>query len=417
MRRALLLTVLFVVLPVLSSGQGRITSARTALPSLTLSGDLTFTNTTDQIKFPNLSGSAAVPSIAWANLSGVFDGGWFQAVTNNVSLSLLGIERIRISNAGILLRNNMAISWDSSGDPNAIALSLGFDADNILACRNGTNACEWRIYNTDSGSDDEFASLGWINNLDVFGIETEATGSGTVRDMAFLGGNVGFGTTSPNRAVDSAGVINAPSISASESYKSGLGAAIGSDTAHDIDVSAGAAQSFDTTHDVIFAAQAGKQIDVKWATGAAAGMLGVPDLTSAIVLTFSLTASPDTITAGSGTPWAACNGSTTETGTIIIQGGSTNDGTYEVASCTDTVLTLGEAVLAGDETGDSGEYESRYVDTNTWYHLFLIESAGAEDICADTSEIATNCLSESTYDQYRLLQSILTDGIANIRSF
>ncbi len=206
-------------------------------------------------------------------------------------------------------------------------------------------------------------------------------------------------------------------VSAAESYRAGVVVTLGTDTAHDVDVSAGAARSLDQTHDIVLAAQAGKQLDVKWATGAAAGMLGVPDLAPAIVLTFSLTASPDTITAGSGTPFVGCNDGGSETGTIIIQGGDTNDGTYEVASCTDTVLTLGEAVLVGDETGDSGEYEVRYVQPDTWYHVYLIELAGAEDICADTSALAVNCLAESSYDQYRLLGSVLTGATANLVAF
>ncbi len=231
-------------------------------------------------------------------------------------------------------------------------------------------------------------------------------------------GSVGIGTTAPKVRLDVNGRIHGTSISAAESYRSGVAVTLGTDSAHDVDVAVGVAQSFDATHDVVFAsAQAGKQLDVKWATGAVAGMLGMPDLTSAIVLTFSLTASPDTITAGSGTPFAICNDTGAETGTIIIQGGSTNDGTYEVASCTDTVLTLGEAVLSGDETGDSGEYESRYVQPDTWYHVYLIESAGTEDICADTSEIATNCLSEASYDQYRFLNSVLTGATGNIVAF
>ena len=138
---------------------------------------------------------------------------------------------------------------------------------------------------------------------------------------------------------------------------------------------------------------------------------------NARVLTFDLTANPDTITAGSGTPFAICNDGGTETGTIIIEGGDTNNGTYEVASCTDTVLTLANTVLSGDETGDSGEYESRYVQPDTWYHVFLIELADAEDICADTSEVATNCLAESTYDMWRLLSSMRTNGTANMLAF
>jgi len=217
------------------------------------------------------------------------------------------------------------------------------------------------------------------------------------------------------RAIEvSEGRVVVPGITAAEDFKSGLAIVLGSDTTHDINVAAGAAQSFDLSQNIVFAAQTGKQLDVKWATGASAGMLGMPDLTSAIVLTFSLTASPDTITAGSGTPFAICNDGGSETGTIIIEGGDTNNGTYEVASCTNTVLTLGDGVLSGDETGDSGEYESRYVQPDTWYHIFLIESAGTEDVCADTSEIATNCLSESTYDQWRLLQSFFTGATSDI---
>ncbi len=218
--------------------------------------------------------------------------------------------------------------------------------------------------------------------------------------------------------VSSTGRINSTNISVSESYKSGLGVSIGADTAHDIDAAAGVAESFDTTEDIIFAAQAGKQLDVAWATGAAAGMLGDPDRTAAIVLTFLEDgggAGVDTVTAGSGTPWADCNALAIETGTVIFQGGSTNNGTFEITSCTDTVLTLGNVLT--NETSGSGEYESRLVLPTTWYHVWLIELAGVEDICADVSETAVDCLAESSYDEYRLLQSILTDDTANIRSF
>lgn len=225
-----------------------------------------------------------------------------------------------------------------------------------------------------------------------------------------------IGCAAATRLLDIAGAINAPSISASESYKNGLGVSIGTDAPHDIDVSAGWAQSFDTTQEIIFAAQAAKGIDAKWVTGATAGMLGEVDAGPTATLTFSLTASPDTITSDEST-FQNCDDLTIETGTILIVGGSTNNGNYEIASCTPTVLTLGEGVLAGDETSTVGEYEVRYVKPNTVYHAFLIELADTEDICASTSEIATDCLSESGYDQYRFLQSLITDATANLRSF
>ncbi|KKL57670.1 hypothetical protein LCGC14_2233100 [marine sediment metagenome] len=207
--------------------------------------------------------------------------------------------------------------------------------------------------------------------------------------------------------------INASGISASESYKTGLGVSLDTDTAHDLNTLAGQAQSFDTTHDIILGGEITKRLDAFWAVGDDAGGLGEVDAGATATLTFSLTASPDTITSDENT-FADCNALTTETGTILIDGGSTNDGVYEVASCTDTVLTLGEAVLAGDETSTAGEYTVRYIWPDTWYHFFLIENAGTEDACFDRAEKGTNCLSESGYDQYRLLQSVLTDATANL---
>ena len=204
--------------------------------------------------------------------------------------------------------------------------------------------------------------------------------------------------------------ITAPGVQSSISFKSGLGLSTGVDTVYDFNVAAGQARSFDDTTDIDFAAQLAKAMDDKWATGAVAGMNGDPDRTAAIVLTFDEAANPDTITAGSGTPFADCNALTDETVLVIIEGGSTNNGDFAVASCTDTVLTLGNGVLSGDETGTSGEYETRFFLTDTWYHIFLIESSGTEDICTDVSETAVNCLSESGYDQYRLLQSMLSNG-------
>src|SRR3989338_6226957 len=86
----------------------------------------------------------------------------------------------------------------SSGASVSTALDtiLRRDAANTLALKNSTNAQEYRVYNSDS-TDDEFVSLGFINNSNVFGIETEATGAGTIRPIALLGGNVGIGTTTP----------------------------------------------------------------------------------------------------------------------------------------------------------------------------------------------------------------------------
>jgi len=208
--------------------------------------------------------------------------------------------------------------------------------------------------------------------------------------------------------------INASGISASESYKVGLGASLDpGDVAHDVLLAAGQAQSFDTSQSIILAAEITKRLDAPWAVGDDAGGLGEEDAGPAATLTFSRTATPDTISSDD-TTFADCNALTTETGVILIDEGSTNDGIYEVASCTDSVLTLGNDVLVGDETSTAGEYTVRYIWPNTWYHFILIENAGTEDACFDRAESGATCLSESAYDERRFMQSFLTDANANL---
>ena len=61
-------------------------------------------------------------------------------------------------------------------------------ASGVLALRNSTNAQALRIYNTESGGDAEYATLGWVGNQ--FYINIQKSGSGTYRDLVFAtGGN------------------------------------------------------------------------------------------------------------------------------------------------------------------------------------------------------------------------------------
>lgn len=108
-----------------------------------------------------------------------------------------GSGKVLIRAGGMVLGSARSLDWDTGATPTGVGdLRLFRDDPNTHAWRNATDAQEGRIYNTfTSAAENEFASLGWINNSNVFGIETEATGTGTVRDMAFLGGNVAVGTT------------------------------------------------------------------------------------------------------------------------------------------------------------------------------------------------------------------------------
>lgn len=92
---------------------------------------------------------------------------------------------------GPMLASTYAYQWSSSNSTTFTPdLFLYRDSIGTLAQRNGTNAQEFRIYNTDVAANDERATLGFIKNSNLFTIQTEALAAGTVRDIALKGGNV-----------------------------------------------------------------------------------------------------------------------------------------------------------------------------------------------------------------------------------
>ena len=154
------------------------------------------------------NGTSTAPSLTFTNDTGT---GLYLAGTGNLGVAAGGGAVVAAFTAGeIRLRSTSSIGWSPDSNPTTVAndLNLWRDAPNTLAQRNGTNPQELRIWNTDAAAD-EFASLGWINNSNVFGIETEAAGGGTVRNIAFLGGSVGIGTTAPPEQLSQGTVNNA----------------------------------------------------------------------------------------------------------------------------------------------------------------------------------------------------------------
>ena len=69
------------------------------------------------------------------------------------------------------------------------ALNNLYFSSNTIAQRNGTNAQEFRLYNTYDGTNDEWGFLKWDSN--VLKIGTAASGTGTVRSVQLILGNNG----------------------------------------------------------------------------------------------------------------------------------------------------------------------------------------------------------------------------------
>jgi hypothetical protein len=85
----------------------------------------------------------------------------------------------------------MGYGWASTSAPGSSLADTKITRDGaagIIAQVNGTNAQELRIYNTDNGANDEFASIGYQNSTNVLQIASEATGTGTVRDIEIVSG-------------------------------------------------------------------------------------------------------------------------------------------------------------------------------------------------------------------------------------
>lgn len=121
--------------------------------------------------------------------------GMYSRAGTMLCLSDSSTEYYSYSTSGLLIRSNLVLAW-SSGDPDAAGgdISLLRDAAGVLAQRNGTSAQSKRIYNTyTDASNYERAVIDWQTSANILRIGTEAAGTGTVRNVQFVGGNVGIG--------------------------------------------------------------------------------------------------------------------------------------------------------------------------------------------------------------------------------
>ncbi|MGI9489043.1 MAG: hypothetical protein ACR2RF_24795 [Geminicoccaceae bacterium] len=106
---------------------------------------------------------------------------------------------------------------------------------------------------------------------------------------------------------------------------------------------------------------------------------------------------------------------------IDIAVGMARDATNELTIPLNAVLTkqIDATWTVGDDVG--GRPAAVSLSADTWYHLFIIFNGSTTDPIVDagfdTSLMASNLLSASSYTHYRRIGSVLTDSSSNIKAF
>jgi hypothetical protein len=141
-------------------------------------------------------GTAGAPAV-----SRTADATGMSPKAGRITFSIGGVDAFSIwplsGGGGILVPSASPYAWDSSAsvDSHNADLFLYRDLANTLACRNGVNACESRVYNIDSGTNDEFFSIDWRTVANRLTIGPKQTNTGTLRDMTVdYGAGVAFAT-------------------------------------------------------------------------------------------------------------------------------------------------------------------------------------------------------------------------------
>lgn len=82
---------------------------------------------------------------------------------------------------GVRINGACTFGWTSGHALGTPDVTLYRDAADILALRHGTNAQNYRVYNTDNGANDEYLQIGFTSS--VAKIDTVQTGTGTQRNL------------------------------------------------------------------------------------------------------------------------------------------------------------------------------------------------------------------------------------------
>lgn len=125
-----------------------------------------------------IAGTAALPAYSFASDpdTGIYN----SPVANALYFSAGGVEIFRFTISKLRMLSTLTVLQFG---PDASAVVLAWDAANVLAQRNGTNAQEARWHNTYDGTNNEFFAARWSG--DILFLETAATGTGTQRAINY----------------------------------------------------------------------------------------------------------------------------------------------------------------------------------------------------------------------------------------
>ncbi|MEQ1694802.1 MAG: hypothetical protein ABL901_03080 [Hyphomicrobiaceae bacterium] len=132
------------------------------------------------------------------------DGNQFIRSTNSNNIRIGDYPQFYVNDTLLIRGGNQSITFGGTGAYATIASNVPWDF------MSGTTAQGLRVYNTYTNATNyERAIFNWYGTSNVLKIGTEAAGTGTVRNIALVGGNVGIGTTAPAEVLEVAGNIKA----------------------------------------------------------------------------------------------------------------------------------------------------------------------------------------------------------------
>ena len=159
------------------------------------------------------AGTSSAPSITFSGSSA--GNGMYMYDVNSVAITAPGNNIYRFAQGSIYM-GPRSLTWGI--DNNNADVILLRETANTLTLRNGTNAQGVRIYGTyTNASNYERAVIDWQTTANVLRIGTEAAGTGTVRNIALVGGKVGIGDTSPSWLLTVTNLSGAADIVAKDS--------------------------------------------------------------------------------------------------------------------------------------------------------------------------------------------------------